>query len=164
TVVDFQKGAIVVVNADVDIHGNTVTGIGATDWTAQNGIQVTSSTGTVNGNTVSGIGYSGANWASSLILGINNNGLLVDGNTLTGTGSGHLILGIALEDSVGASATNNHIANVGWAIDVEDYPVSYDPSYAEAMLPGGGTVFSGNTFTSIGNEYLTFLPDAATLS
>ena len=46
TVSDYQKGGIVVTNADVTITGNQVTGAGATGLTAQNGIQVSGSTGT----------------------------------------------------------------------------------------------------------------------
>ncbi|WP_417411536.1 DUF5801 repeats-in-toxin domain-containing protein, partial [Hoeflea sp.] len=159
TVTNFQKGAIVVVNANVNIHDNTVTGIGGTTWTAQNGIQVSGSTGTINDNIVSGIGYTGSSWAASVILTFYNNGLVIDGNTLTGSGSTDLVLGVAVIDSVGATVTNNTISDVQWAIDVEDYT-----SWPGALLPGGGTVFADNIFTSIGAENLYFAPDAATPS
>jgi len=159
TVTNFQKGAIVIVNANVNIHDNTVTGMGGTTWTAQNGIQVSGSTGTINDNTVSGIGYTGSSWAASVILTFYNNGLVIDGNTLTGSGSTDLVLGVAVIDSIGATVTNNTISAVQWAIDVEDYT-----SWPGALLPGGGTVFAGNIFTSIGAENLYFAPDAATPS
>ena len=157
TVIDFQKGGIVVVNADVDIHGNTVTGIGATNWTAQNGIQVSGSTGTISGNTVQGIGYTGATWASTDILTFNNLDLVINGNHIFGTGSGDSGVGVSVIDSTGAVVTNNDFHDLGWAITAEDYP-----TWPEALLPGGGTNFGGNTFFTIGDTFLYFDPAATT--
>ncbi|RLE27222.1 hypothetical protein DRJ54_08015, partial [Candidatus Acetothermia bacterium] len=68
---DFQKNAMALNGAGltVNVHGNTVTGIGPTPLIAQNGIQVGwDATGTVSGNAVSGVWYTGANWGSSGIL------------------------------------------------------------------------------------------------
>ena len=158
TIVDFQKGGIAVANADVDIHDNTITGIGATDWTAQNGIQVSGSTGSITGNTVTGIGYTGSVSGSTDILTFNNRDLIIDGNHLFGTGTGHSGIGIAVIDSVGAHVTNNDLHDLGWAIDVQDYA----GSWTDPLLPGSGTVFVGNTFFSIGDEFLYFSPNAAT--
>ena len=57
---DFQKNATVFNRADLDISGVTITGGGAQTINAQNGIQVSNSTGTISGNTITGIGYAGA--------------------------------------------------------------------------------------------------------
>ena len=159
SVTDFQKGGIVVVNADANIHDNTVTGIGGTDWTAQNGIQISGSTGMVSGNVISGIGYAGSGWAASLILAYYNNGLVIDGNTLDGSGAGDLTLGVAAIDSVGAVITNNAFSNITWPLDVEDYT-----SWPGTLLQGNGVDFNGNSFVSVGSENLFFVPDEATLS
>ena len=149
TVTNFQKGGIVVVNANVDIHDNIITGIGSTGWTAQNGIQVSGSTGSISGNDVSAIGYAGTSAAASLILTFSNNGLVIDDNTLNGTGTTDYTLGVAVIDSIGAVVTNNDFSNILWPLDVEDYVNS---SWPEALLPGVGTVFSGNTFVNTGTE------------
>ncbi|SSW89296.1 T1SS-143 domain-containing protein, partial [Rhodopseudomonas pentothenatexigens] len=159
-VADFQKTGIVVANAAVDIHDNTVTGIGATPNQAQNGIQVSGSTGQIHDNTVLAIGYAGSSWAASGILTFHNLNLVIDHNTVDGAGIATSTLGIAAEDSTGVVVTNNAISNVAWAIDVEDYPTA--SGWPESLLPGASTVFTGNTFTSIGFEYLYFDPNPAT--
>lgn len=67
----FQKGGIVVDNAGTaaTIDGNTVSGIGATTFIAQNGIQISrGATATVTGNTISGINYAGPWDACGLLL------------------------------------------------------------------------------------------------
>lgn len=57
TITDYQKGGIVVSNtgSSAIISDNTVTGVGATPYIAQNGIQISSgATGSITGNTISG--------------------------------------------------------------------------------------------------------------
>jgi T1SS-143 domain-containing protein len=159
TISDFQKGAIVVVNADVDIRANTITGIGSTGWTAQNGIQVSGSTGLISGNTVNAIGYTGASTTSTDILTFHNLNLVIDGNHVFGTGSGTSAIGIAVINSNGATVTNNDIHHVGWAISADDYA-----TWADALLPGSGTEFTGNLFEGIRETYLNFRPAADTTS
>jgi hypothetical protein len=79
TVGHYQKNGITAVNgSSVMISGNTVTGEGAVDYIAQNGIEVGSgATGTVQDNTVTGNAYTGPGGASS-------GGVLVFGGPIYG--------------------------------------------------------------------------------
>jgi filamentous hemagglutinin family protein len=66
-----QKGGIVakVAGTDVDVINNTVTGLGAVKFIAQNGIQVSSgASADVTGNTVSKNQYTGGGWTATGIL------------------------------------------------------------------------------------------------
>ena len=69
TITDYQKGGIVVdgPGSAATITNNIVTGVGATDLVAQNGIQVSrQATATVSGNTVSANVYTGTQDAKSV--------------------------------------------------------------------------------------------------
>jgi len=69
---DFQKNGMALLgdNFTVDVHGNTVTGYGPTNVTAQNGIQAGSgATGTVGpNNNVSDVSWLGPTWTASGVL------------------------------------------------------------------------------------------------
>ncbi len=68
TVSQYQKGGIIIngEKADVDVHNNTVNGLGPVDFIAQNGIQISrGANGSVHNNTVTGNAYTGTNNASS---------------------------------------------------------------------------------------------------
>ncbi|MBR0850306.1 cadherin-like domain-containing protein [Bradyrhizobium diazoefficiens] len=148
TVTDFQKGAITVNFADVSIHDNTVTGRGLTGLTAQNGIQVSGSTGSIEDNTVTGIGYSNPAVAYSYaVLTFNNRDLVIDGNHITGTGTAVGSAGIAAIASVGAVVTDNDVQNVIDAIDVyADSGFSSDPlTPSTTGNPTGAFDYSSNT-------------------
>jgi VCBS repeat-containing protein len=148
TVTDFQKGGIVVSFANASIHDNTLTGHGLTGLTAQNGIQLAGSTGSVNGNTVTAIGYNNPNVAIGYaILTFNNRDVTIDGNHITGTGVGPTDSsgGIAAVGSTGVVMTNNDIHQVLDAMDV--YATA---SFVDALAPsatsnpGGVFDFSSN--------------------
>ena len=77
---DFQKNAIALTGSGLTVTLDNVTaiGYGATDITAQNGIQIgPGATGAVSNCTVSAINYTGSGWASSGLLVFSN--LDVDG-------------------------------------------------------------------------------------
>ncbi|MEA2874670.1 MAG: hypothetical protein QOH67_4998, partial [Hyphomicrobiales bacterium] len=165
TVTDFQKGGIVVSFANASIHDNTVTGHGLTGLTAQNGIQLAGSTGSVNGNTVTAVGYNNPAVAYSFaILTFNNRDLVIDGNHLTGTGPTDGSAGIAAIGSVGAVVTNNDIHNAIDAIDVyADASFSPDPLTPSVTLsnPTGAFDYSSNTVDSNVTNSVYFDPFAA---
>jgi parallel beta-helix repeat protein len=119
TLTNYQKGGITANGAvSATITNNTVTGQGAVDYIAQNGIQVAyGAKATVSGNTVTGNAYSGANLASSggiLVVGgpcyglPYTVGLTIKNNTLTGNDVGVWLFNAAA-DCVHAPdiATNN---------------------------------------------------------
>jgi len=126
---DFQKNATVFNGAILDVSGVTVTGDGATASIAQNGIQVTNSSGSIAGNTVSGIGYSGAGGAySGAVLAYGNAGLNILDNVITGANdesNAARVVGIYVFQngaggaaSSGGAITGNIISYVDEGIDV----------------------------------------------
>ncbi|TMJ03980.1 MAG: tandem-95 repeat protein [Alphaproteobacteria bacterium] len=146
TVADFQKGGIVVSFADASIHDNTVTGHGLTGLTAQNGIQVAGSTGSIVNNTVTGIGYNNTAVAIGYaILTFNNRDVAINGNHVTGTGVGDSSGGIAAIGSTGVVVTNNDLHQVIDAIDVYATAGFVDAlAPSAASNPGGAFDFSSN--------------------
>lgn len=160
TIEDFQKGGIVVKYADVDIHDNAITGHGATALTAQNAIQVSGSTGSIDDNDISAIGYTGVGAVASGILAFQNRDLVIDDNTITGSGSADNVLGVTQLDSVGGSIEHNTISSVLYAIDAESN------IFGDPLLPGSGSGFefdySSNAVSDIGVNGVYFQPNAAT--
>jgi len=164
TVEDFQKGGIVITYADVDIHDNTVVGYGLANNQAQNGIQVSNSTGSIEDNDISEIGYATYNWGASGILTFQNRDLVIDDNTITGTGALDSVIGIYQIDSVGGRVTDNTISSVLYAIDAEDYPTAW--GYPDPLLPGDNPHtsnfnYASNDVSDVSNG-MWFQPDAAT--
>ena len=123
SVTDFQKGGIVIEDANATITGNTIVGVGAAN-TAQNGIQLTGSTGEVENNTISNIAYINNNFAATGILAIDNNTLLIDGNTFTAAvdANNHnavfaSTVGIYVVDSMNGTITDNAIHDAATGIN-----------------------------------------------
>ncbi|HEY0130050.1 MAG TPA: hypothetical protein VGB57_01505, partial [Allosphingosinicella sp.] len=126
---DFQKNATVFNGADLNVSGVAITGDGATASIAQNGIQVTNSTGTIAGNTISGIGYSGPGGAySGAVLAFGNTGLDIQDNVITGANlqdAAARVVGVYVfqngaggAPSSGGSISGNTISYVDEGIDV----------------------------------------------
>jgi serralysin len=126
TISDFQKNATEFNRADLDMAGVTITGGGAQTLNAQNGIQVSNSTGTIFGNTITGIGYAGAgNAYSGAILASGNIGLNIQDNIIVGANEDSLaakVVGIRVfqsgAPSSGGSITGNTISHVDEGIEV----------------------------------------------
>jgi Ca2+-binding RTX toxin-like protein len=120
---DFQKNATVFNGAILSITGVTITGGGAQGVMAQNGIQVSNSTGTISGNTITGIGYAGpADAYSGAILAFTNTNLDIQNNIITGSNDDSLaakVVGIYLFDTnSGGSISGNTISWVDTGIGV----------------------------------------------
>src|SRR5262249_34426437 len=84
TIEDFQKGAVVAFNANVDIEHNVITGPGAISSIAQNGIELVGATGDASHNTITGISYIPTSNTDTGILFWNSTNLTLDDNTITG--------------------------------------------------------------------------------
>jgi len=96
----YQKGAIIVDNtgSSATISGNTISGIGTTAITAQNGIQISrGATATISNNTVSGNSYNAStvwDWgACGILLYQSGSVALTGGNTLSGNDNNYYAYG-----------------------------------------------------------------------
>ncbi len=150
---DFQKTGMLIWNADVTIRHNDIEGIGPTDLTAQNGLQIGGSQGIIGGatagdaNTFEGIGYTGADWAATDLIAYEPTGALtVQGNTFAGTGlAAAETTGIDLSDVAAGhlvTITDNAIGTAGHGIDFGIVAYTYDAAKGLASDPA----ISGNTF------------------
>ena len=90
SITDFQKNATSFNRADLDISDVDVVGNGATSLIAQNGFQLTNSTGTISGNNISGLGYTGGGVVATGILAFGNTDVAITGNTITGANNSDL--------------------------------------------------------------------------
>ncbi|MDB5693153.1 MAG: serralysin-like metalloprotease protein [Alphaproteobacteria bacterium] len=110
SITDFQKNATVFNHANLDVTGVTITGAGAIATNAQNGIQVSNSSGTISGNIITAIGYAGleANAPySGAVLAFSNTDLHVTGNTITGANNASTdakVVGIYVDQTGGPNS------------------------------------------------------------
>ncbi|MEA2879412.1 MAG: large repetitive protein [Hyphomicrobiales bacterium] len=164
TIDTFQKTGILVWNANVNVRDNTVTGIGATDLTAQNAMQIGGSSGTIgaagHGNTFGGVGYTGGTWSSTdLIVYEPTAALTIASNTFNGTGNvSALTVGLDLTDvasSVSVTVSNNAFGTVGHGLYDGIDAYTYDGSVGLGSDP----VMSGNTFTEIQSNGIYLDPE-----
>jgi Ca2+-binding RTX toxin-like protein len=125
SITDFQKNATVISKANLNITDVDVVGGGAQTINAQNGFQITGSTGNLSGNHVSGIGYAGPQLVYSAgVLAFGNTGLNITGNTVTGTNDetpGAQVVGIYVFSppaNSGGSISGNTISYVDTGIGV----------------------------------------------
>ncbi len=136
TVTNFQKTGIVVTgsNLNATIQGNTVTGIGPTSITAQNGIQVSGgATAVVDGNTVSDVDYTPATWtATGILLYDPGDGTVVTNNTVNDAQTG---IYAYLADN--ANISGNQVDGSTWALYVDT---------------SNNVNVSGNTITNSGQD------------
>ncbi len=155
TITDFQKTGALIVGVTLDFQDNTITGIGATALTAQNGLQLARVSGVVDGNTISGIGYSGGTWYSSAMIAYEPTGpLAITGNVVTGTGAAGHTAGLDLSDvqGVAVEVSGNSFADVDYGI----YAYTY---VGDDLGLDTAPVFSDNTFSGILIEGMHVAPE-----
>ncbi len=102
----------------VDIHGNAITGAGATGVLAQNGIVLLGATGVVHDNTISGLGYTGGGTvAAGVLLYEGANEVAVTDNTITMAGIGTGATAIHLFNSQPGIITGNTVTDSASGIE-----------------------------------------------
>jgi hypothetical protein len=134
TVNGFQKNGITTNGSGMTgiITGNTVTGAGAVNYIAQNGIQLGfGATGTVSGNNVSGIAYSpGPDVACALLVYNGTDPVVTTNNIFTNSTVGIYYL------NVGGTISGNNIAATALACGTPNYwGIDVDPGSAPHLTP-----------------------------
>lgn len=120
TIDGFQKNGIDARGAGlvVDIHGNAITGAGATGVLAQNGIVLLGATGVVHDNTISGLGYTGGGTvAAGVLLYEGADEVTVTDNTITMAGIGTGATAIHLFNSQPGTITGNTVTDSASGIE-----------------------------------------------
>jgi hypothetical protein len=162
TVQQFQKTGILIWNANVTLTGNDVAGIGATNLTAQNGIQIGGSAGIIggaaaaDGNTISGLGYiPNGTTSSGMIVYEPTANLTIQNNGITGPAGAHAAA-IDLSDVdnlVTVTVSDNTFDTVDFGV------VAY--TYDGAIGLDSDPVMSGNTFVNILVNGVHFNPEGS---
>jgi Ca2+-binding RTX toxin-like protein len=188
---DFQKNATVFSHAILNVTGVTITGGGKQTINAQNGIQLTNSTGVVSGNTINSFGFVPGTSTPVAIIVFDSSGLTITGNTYNGTGatdtaiflsgvSGSTVAGNIINGGdfgireTGLVTTDNDINNQGLGANtfngVEVTNFRYNPangSVSPMVVEGSGGVdsftltTSAETLTAGGGDDTIFLPSVA---
>jgi hypothetical protein len=148
-ITDFQKNGMALNTGGttplaVTVEGNTVTGVGPTTVTAQNGIQVfgTHITGSVDDNTVTGIAYDGASFVATSVL---NYYASVDaaGNTVTGAQTAFYWYdgsGTIADNTVGVVEAGDYSFGIIGSDPPRAVPAPFEPPAGALRGSGGGLV------------------------
>ena len=157
---DFQKTGILIWNANVNVHGNDVEGIGPTNLTAQNAMQIGGSQGIIGGagalsNTFGSVGYTPAGTTSTDLIVYEPTGPLdIINNHLNGTAAN--TVGIDLTDVASGKLVTiqGNTIGTGGMIDGID-------AYTFEHLKGlnSNPSISGNTFVGITGDGIFFDPE-----
>jgi hypothetical protein len=134
TIFGFQKNGTVFTGANLTVsaNGNTITGAGAVNFIAQNGIQIYGAAGSASGNHVTGFSYTPASWTSTGMLIYNALGSVsVTGNTVSECQTG--IYFINAQGTISQDTVTNTLAGMGdtphwWGIVA-------DPGIGKSRLP-----------------------------
>ncbi len=154
---DFQKVGALIFGVDISFTGNTISGIGATGLTAQNGIQIAQSKGSISDNIIEAFGYSGPDYYASGIIAYEPTGALgILLNTIVGA-SGGSAAGLDLSDTNGQIVTigDNNFSQLQYGI--------YAYSYVGEDLGLDSAVIANNNYVDISVEGLHFDPEEVAL-
>ena len=141
----YQKVGIAVENtgSSATVTGNTVTGIGPTTTTAQNGIQLRrGATGIIKNNVVSGNAWDGPTW-SAFGIGVTypGPGVVVQGNTVNRNSAN-----IYCWESDGVQILDNHVSDSAAVDQNKVAGITVQGSNAASASVGlSGVTISGNT-------------------
>lgn len=135
TIVGYQKNGVTVSSpgSGALVENNLITGAGAVNFIAQNGVQVSSgATATIRGNTISGHSYTPFSWVSTGVL-VYDADANTEGNTLSQNQVGiYHIDGNGVHDGNLISATGAGTGSPGyWGIVADDPPPGRLPSAFE---------------------------------
>ncbi len=133
----FQKNGMVLIGQDltVSVSGCTVTGVGGTSVTAQNGIQVgTGAVGELDGNIISGIAYHttpSSDWCACGILIYDAGAVDVNNSEITDCqvalyhgGTGGMISGNSITTDATTIGTTDYVTGIGiWPVASASYVV-----------------------------------------
>jgi len=154
---DFQKDGVLLVGPGLtsDIENNVITGAGSTPITAQNGIELDYSTATIKNNTIQDISFNRpsdpADYSSDILL-WESSGVVIQGNTITGTGAGEQSAGIyagAASDNL--TIAGNTIKSLGWGILVDNQETLDDSAANKGKpAPEDNIAISGGSFANNG--------------
>jgi hypothetical protein len=153
SVIDFQKNATVFAGADLSarIDSNTITGAGAVDLIAQNGIQLSDdASGSIRFNTISSLSFTHVTYVSSGILLFQSSGQdTTSNNILTDCQMGICYIdagGVIRENTINSTAVNNGTASY-WGINT-----GTGGTPRVQFQPADGQDFSGNGIDNSSNS------------
>lgn len=168
TLSDYQKNGMVLAGADLtaNVTGNTVTGAGAVNFIAQNGIQVSGGANAeIEDNTVSGHSYTPFSWVSTGMLLYGAGSADTSGNTVSENQVGIYVIDTPGDhDGNTVSASSAGTASpYFWGIVVDSPPPAHVPSpfedQAEAKSEGFRSSLQTLTFSvqqvTVTNNVLT---------